>query len=125
MKNLFDYIYYRVCKFYFKTDGISGQRAIIVISMLQTITLANICIIFIKYFLKKESVIAFSKQISYLGLIIFFILNFYNHYKYKNKYLSLRDKWKDEALIMKNRNGWLVVLALIIPWIVLFFLGFW
>ena len=45
IKNLFDYMYYRIYKFYYKWDKETGITALIAVSLFQTIILADLILI--------------------------------------------------------------------------------
>jgi len=118
----FDYIYYRITKFYFKWDGRNGITSIIGISMIQILIIIDVFTVIIRIFYERGDFqhIGFVK---YLIVFLFGILSFYNYRKYHNKYHSLKAYWKDEPEKVKLIKGILVIVSLIAPWIPLIFIG--
>lgn len=55
IKILFDYIYYRLNKFYYKWDGENGTTSVIGLSMFQSMLIGNTITILLKIFLTKEN----------------------------------------------------------------------
>lgn len=124
IKELFDYIYYRVYKFYFKWDKETGITAAIALSMFQSTILWIIFIFILKLLFNKSVIIHFSKNISLGGGAVFLLLSFLNEIYYSRKVTeSLEKKWKNESLPLKRKKGWLVFFLLLIPWIILLILG--
>lgn len=115
----FDYIYYRVNKAYFKWDGRNGSTSIIAVSMLQTMIITDIFVVFIKMNFDENSVASYSKTIAYVAVALFCVFAFFNYFKYKDKYNNLKTRWKNETTMQRIFNGFLVVLSLIIPWVLL------
>lgn len=115
----FDYIYYRVNKAYFKWDGRNGSTSIIAVSMLQTMLITDIFLVFIKMNFDKNSLVPYAKTIAFVAVGVFCVFVFINYFKYKDKYNNLKTRWKNEPTTQSIFNGFLVVLSLIIPWILL------
>lgn len=105
IKDLFDYMYYRIYKFYYKWGKENGINAIITVSMFQSMTLGSIFIIILKILFSKWEIVPYSKSIAWGGAILSLILTVINQKYYSNKYEYLNSKWKDENLKLKNKRG--------------------
>jgi hypothetical protein len=119
MNNLFDYVFYRVSRVFFKWDGRSGFRGVLALSMIQTISTAVCALIVGRVFFEKRNYTPHSKLISYIGLAIFVVLCLYNDHRYKNKYHLLKIRWKAETRSQYFYRGMGVVLVLLVPWVLL------
>jgi membrane protein YdbS with pleckstrin-like domain len=123
MENIFDYIYYRMTKAYFKWDGRTGITAIIGISMIQTLLLGDIVTLAIRLNIARSDTAPYSKMIAYAFAAILVILIITNYKKYNGQYNRLRLRWKSETKSEKIVRGILVCLSLIVPWIPIVLIG--
>ena len=114
----FDYIYYRVAKFYFKSDGLSANRAIISISSIQVLSVLSLILIISHPFLTLDDTKAFGYGPEILIGCSFFFICFLNERKYKGTFLNFRELWINEPQQIKFWRGIGVVLSLLLPWIV-------
>ena len=124
IKILFDYIYYRLNKFYYKWDGENGTTSVIGLSMFQSMLIGNTITILLKLFLTKEDLKSNSKALVFLVITIFVALEIYNYFKYKNKYQVLKEYWKDETKKQRIERGIWVIVALLIPWVMIIGMSF-
>jgi hypothetical protein len=115
----FDYIFYRVTRFFYKWDGRDGIRGIIAVSMIQTISLAVIVLISFKLLLREDTYAPHSKNISYVGVAILVFFYAVNYFRYKNQYISYKIRWKYESERDCFYRGVGVVFVLLVPWILL------
>lgn len=116
---IFEYIYYRVNKFYFKWDGRNGHTSVIAVSMVQCLILNEVLAIILTSVVSDKLTKANSKPLAYFAVVIFFGLVLYNYKKFKNKYNFFKARWGSETKAQKIIRGFLVILALILPWITL------
>lgn len=123
ISNIFDYIYYRLNKFYYKWDGENGTTSVIGVSMFQSMMIGNTIVIILKIILTKEQLKNTSKTLVFLIITIFIVLEIYNYFIYKNKYSVLKERWKDETNKDKIQRGILVILALVSPWVLIVLLA--
>jgi hypothetical protein len=123
MKFFFDYIYYRITKFYFKWDGRTGGTAIVAISIIQTLLLGDVVVFLTRLVLERNDTTPYSKTIACIfgGMLILFVI--YNYRKYNGSYNKFRSFWKEETRIQKNIKGFLVIASLIVPWIPIILIG--
>lgn len=126
MKNFFfDYIYYRLNKFYFKWDGENGITSVIGVSMIQCLFVFDIFLIIERVIYTKSAVAAKgdAKIVAYLAAGLFLALTIYNIFKYKNKYAEFCNLWDNESHRLRLLKGLFVILALALPWTVIFLLA--
>ncbi|RZL36236.1 MAG: hypothetical protein EOP00_29665, partial [Pedobacter sp.] len=92
----FDYFYYRITKLFFKKDGRTGATAIVLISLMQTLSLWLITgDPILGYYLTIDESDKYAKYIGYIGGLIFLIIFFINYKKYNGKYNKFRFHWQN------------------------------
>jgi H+/Cl- antiporter ClcA len=126
MQNFFfDYIYYRLLQFYFKWDGRNGITAVIGVSMIQCLVLVDVMLWGERFIYSKKQIISDqnAKMVAYLGVAVLFGLIAFNYFKYRNKFNSFRNRWKQESSRSRRLKGFAVLACLILPWIPLVLLG--
>lgn len=116
MKNIFNYTYYRITKFYYKKDGSDATTALLTITLILSLFVISIEFIISGYF-------EIYRKISTLEIILILILMFVFYLilkkRYKNKYSSFREKWIKETNNNKRLNGFLVILFILSPLILI------
>jgi large-conductance mechanosensitive channel len=120
---IFDYIYYRMTKAYFKWDGRTGITAIIGISMIQTLIIGDITMLTIRLVFNRTETFPYSKLIAQLFGFIIVILIILNYIKYNGRYNELNARWKSETKQERLLKGLLVLGFLILPWIPIILIG--
>jgi hypothetical protein len=123
MKFFFDYIYYRVAQYFFKSDGTNAARAIFAISMFQTLIVMIVTELILHYYFTLSET---RKHIKIAGLfisIIFLILCLLNYKKYKKSFFTFREHWIMESSSTRSLKGFFVILALFIPWLLFLLLA--
>ena len=123
MNIVFDYIYYRMTKFYFKWDGKEGITAIIGIGMIQGLLVADIIIFFSKLYMDRSDTSPYAQQISFAFAALTAIMIFINYLRYNGKYDILSLKWDKETKSQSYYRGVMVLLALILPWVPIVVIG--
>ena len=119
----FDYIYYRLYKFYYKWDGRNGITAVMGVSMIQVLIVISILIGFAKIIFSDLEVIQYSKVLGYSGVIMLFIIIWYNYKKYQSKFIDFQNRWKDEPIRVRFYKGMLVIFCLVFSWLPLILMG--
>ena len=108
----FDYIYYRLTKFYFKWDGRTGGTGIVGVSMIQGVMLLNSF-----FFLYGQIYGILKRQMhpweKWLIAVAFFGIVYLNYRKYNGKYNKFRSYWKDESSFKRFIKGLMVIVSLI------------
>jgi hypothetical protein len=121
---IFDYFFYRLAKFYYRKDGIDAIRATTILSFVQGAILLELGAIIYRLIYGYSEVAKYAKSASKVGVILTAGLLVINHFLYKNKYWRFADKWRNkETLFQLQIRGWLVVLAILLPFILLLWLG--
>ncbi len=115
----FDYIYYRLAKFYIKWDGENGITALIGVSMIQCLIISELFLITERLVNSRVEIIAEgnTKIVAYIAVALFLSLLIINWFKYRNKYSEFEVQWQDESIKTKLKKGFFVLAVLIIPWI--------
>jgi len=124
--DLFEYIFYRIAKFFYKRDGSTAIRAIGILSLIQLMLIVDFFLLIRVLFLHQADVQGFVKYGRTIGGVLAIVIVALNFFYFRDKYWRLSDRWRqkeaDEPALYRTR-GWLVVLAIILPW-VLFILPF-
>lgn len=122
---LFDYVYYRLNKFYYKWDGENGTTSSIGVSMLQSLLIINTIIVILKICISKQQLQHNGENLKFGYILLFIILNFYNYkFRYHNKYMQLQEYWKNETKEQRIKRGVCVIMALLIPWVMIIAMSF-
>lgn len=119
----FDYIYYRITKFYFKWDGRTGATGLISVVMIQSLVIIDIGVSILRLFKTREETTVYLPYGKWIIIFLFLVLLIYNYRKYNGKYNVFRFHWKDEPGKTYLLKGLLVILSLILPWIPLILMG--
>jgi hypothetical protein len=109
MVNLFDYVYYRVYRYFLdKGDNIPETKGALVLSLLQFFTLLDIFVLIREFH-------PFILPPDYSVLLIAIVLVAVNLYRYERHQMDiLNNKWQNEDNLRRKRNGYLIGLYLIV-----------
>ncbi len=111
--DFFDYIYYRLARLYFKTDGKDSIAPIALLTLIQIF----ICIDFLSLIYFEILSKAFSKPTlrlsKFLYVFVAILLLIYNYSRYKDKFNSFDDKWNGETKGVKITKGIMILLFII------------
>ena len=108
MKNLFDYIFYRVYRAYKKRDGAPEIYATNVLSLMQFFSVVAVFISF-EFFLDFP----FPSTGFFVVLILSLIgINWYL-YGFRVDVSKFESRWGTEEVDKRKRRGWLVVVSLV------------
>jgi hypothetical protein len=120
MMVIFDYIFYRIAKFFYKKDGIDAERALGILTVIYSILIGAILAIPYKLFFSPDNLNAPKNSLGYTGVILCSIFYLINKYRYKGMYWRFSERWKDrESYNQYVLNGYLVVVSIFIPFIIL------
>ena len=119
----FDYIYYRLAKFFLKGDGKDAIRAVLGVSMIQLLIVGDLVLIPTRIMWDRHETAPYSKVIGGISVVLLLIIIIFNYIKYKSKYDEFDDRWKDETRLSRVVKGFLVLICLILPWVPIFILG--
>jgi len=112
---IFDYAFYRMTKAYKKWDGYRGTTAIFGVSLIQAMFIIDIALVVSLESFSKSERLSFSPYDKIFIVILMGILVLLNFKKYRYKYYSLDEKWKNETKSQKITYGILVILLILIP----------
>jgi hypothetical protein len=115
---IFDYIFFRMTQFFFEKSGRRGVPSITILSLTQTFLIAIVINPVINLAISKNARELHYHRFGYLGAAIFLLLFSLNYRNYKDKYLKLRFRWKDETPAKRVVNGILVMLVVVLPVII-------
>jgi hypothetical protein len=115
---LFEYIFYRIAKHYYKRDGSTAFGAVAVLSLIQLMLITDFLLLIRVLFLHQSDVQDYVKYGRTIGGTLAVIMMVVNYFYYKNKYWRLSDRWRQretEDPTLRKTRGWLVILAIILP----------
>jgi len=118
--SLFGYIHYRVY-YFFKAQGdnVPEFKGTMILTLLQLFTIVDIMVI-VKIFHDYP----FPNKFTLLPLLI--LNGIFNWYKYERNFdiQKIESRWKDESIIRRKRNGWLIGLYIAISFLIPALYGF-
>ena len=123
MKNIFDYTFYRISKFYFKRDGSDAITSLLTLTIIIFLYLLDALFLIreLLNFDNKPRTTSLVEKI--LAVFIILLIYLYNRKKYKDKYLFFREKWINEEKNKKRINGFIVILFILSPLLLLVFIA--
>jgi|GEM_PF-6846753 hypothetical protein len=116
---LFDYIWLRVARFYYKWRDSEGFTATGFLSLSQGILIGDIIQVIVKLTGDSDSFYR-SSGMGKIELVITLALLAFNYFHYRKKYWPLRERWRNESYPFLK--GVLVVLALLFPFVLWYML---
>lgn len=116
---IFDYIYYRANKLYYKWDGRNGARSTILITATQAVMVNNLLFFVLYHVLGSVELRALIESIKWGFVIGYFALLVFNLRKYKNKYPKFKYYWREESARTRVVKGVLSLIVVIIPWVIM------
>ncbi|HRF34092.1 MAG TPA: hypothetical protein PLM56_11385 [Cyclobacteriaceae bacterium] len=111
---IFDYIFYKITKAYFKLDGRTGATGIAGVTIVQCFLLADI-FFFIVRLLKIVDLTPYSKIITSIASIVILGLFALNYHRYHQRYNKLRFLWKSETEFQSSLGGIFVFFSILLP----------
>ena len=117
--NAIDYMYFRVAKVYFKSDGNSAITALLSISLFLTLIILSPVLVIISNTYGQDFIITHKVILSVIAVLLQFTFLFLVSYRYKKVGESLKIKWASEREPAKSIKGVLVVFALLMPFIII------
>ncbi|AMM50439.1 hypothetical protein TH61_03515 [Rufibacter sp. DG15C] len=118
----FDYIFYRVTKFFYSRDGPDGPRGIGLVSVMQVFLCCKIYYevlwLFVEPQKNEPGEFNYAKLI---GLVVALSILIFNVVRYCGKYVLYDLRWGcSETQRQRRFRGWLVVVALVASFILLY-----
>lgn len=107
---------------YFKWDGRTGITAIVAICLTELMILANLFLIVVRIVNGKNERQMHPSE-KWLVVGVYIALFVYNYKKYNKSYNKYRKYWKDETLFKRIYKGFFIVITLVAPWALAFWIG--
>ncbi|HTE01614.1 MAG TPA: hypothetical protein VK668_20140 [Mucilaginibacter sp.] len=123
MNFFFDYIYFRITKWKYKSQGSNSATAISFIAVMQTMFIEAFINPMFKFYLTQDYMRLHARQLGWIAGVIFVFLMFVNYRIFDGKYEQFEVKWKDETPNKRFYKGVLVVFSFFIPIILFYFSG--
>jgi amino acid transporter len=113
---LFDYIFYRVAKFFYKKDGIDAFTGLCTVGLIQGLTVGVLAFSILRSIYGLSETAKITKGSGLIGVSIGVLFLIFNYLRYKGKYWRFAEKWTDnETQQQKEVRGLLVVMAILLP----------
>lgn len=113
---VFDYIFYRIAKYYYKKDGSDAFTAVILVSLIQNYLIIAIFAPILYQFYSVEETAPFAKLVGKLSIIPGLIILYLNYRRYKGKYPQLEERWRDKQTPLQRKIlGILITMAVFAP----------
>jgi hypothetical protein len=115
MISFFDYIFYRIYKFYIgQGNKLADSFASSLLTVMQCFAIIDIMVV-------VKIIRDYTFPNKFIFVLLFVVVGGFNWYRYERKIdiEQLAGQWKDEEQSKRTRNGWLIgiylVVALLIP----------
>ena len=123
IKCFFDYVFYRIAKFYYKWDGSGASTATVGLSLVQVLYVGLVISGTIRSIYSRNETSPYSKTMGAIGAGILIVLIILNSIIYKDKYVLLRRRWGTESNPRKFVRGMGVLFFMLFPLLGMLFLG--
>jgi len=121
---VFDYVFYRIAKFFYKRDGSNAPRAIGIVSVIQILIIGEISFLVLRIFYSLSETAKYSKESSKVGIGIALIALVFNYIRYWGKYRVFANRWiENESVEQKRLRGIFVILSIALPFVLLIYMG--
>lgn len=119
----FDYIYYRLAKYYFDSDGKTGVKAICSIVLVQVVVLLDIYATLTRLVWHYKPPVHSVIKPWIICIVLVVLLTVMNYYRHRDRYDAYDEKWKNEPQKTMVTKGSIMVFSMIVPVIVIYFLA--
>ena len=123
---VFDYMFYRIAKRYFPTDGSFAIRGLMIVSLTQLFLITHVLGICLYPFYTMEEFqeLPVFKLLSppQLAVAVLSAIVVYNYFRYKRGYSEFTNRWMGETKKQKKYRGWLVFFGAVLPFALMFIL---
>ncbi|TDM00458.1 MAG: hypothetical protein C4K58_04430 [Flavobacteriaceae bacterium] len=121
MGNIFDYVYFRIARYFFKRDGYEASTATHVITLIVFMFLLGISLITSDSILKlRNSNVKLPFWIKLIMFAIIFVIQYFVDKRYKGKYEEYAERWGDEKDSVKFFKGILVLIFISTPFVFIY-----
>jgi len=110
-------MYFRTATWYFKFEkkGKVSYGASILVSLSQVLILTDVLWVFFMVFYEKSERQIVMDKFKPFYIVIILTIAFLNDFKYKDKYDTYKEMWKNQNKKAKQFYGFIIFLLLIIP----------
>ena len=95
----------------------------IIVASIQTLPLFDIFILISKFFFTRADTAPYAKMIGQILGVATIVVAVIVFKRYRTKYWTLWEHWKNETSGERLLRGWLVFLATLLPFVVLILIG--
>ena len=121
---VFDYMFYRIAKFYYKKDGVDAICTLFIVSVIQGLLFGAIVFSVLRALYGLLETAKYTQLAGKIGIVVGILLLVFNFLRYKGKYWRFAERWKDTKTEKQRRiRGILVVVAILFPFLLLFWMG--
>jgi hypothetical protein len=119
MNFFFGYVWFRISKVYRKEDkiGITGSGFL---AFSQSIILDKVSFYLIEHFAGKEYLLIYTRNLTYISVPFILLMIFINHKLYSHRFNQFNEIYKLESQSKSIIKGYLLILYLLIPMIIIF-----
>jgi len=125
MKFYFDYFYYRISELFIKTKRDRGTRAVVIISIAQSVLVLTLTLLLQPLVLKRSDIHHMLTRFPWFIALVVFLFSFYNFLKYRGRYHEFAAHWCNEPKQKRKLKGVVIVISLIVPLLVYCFVTNW
>jgi hypothetical protein len=121
---VFDYMFYRLAKFFYKRDGSLAPRAIAIVTLTQVLSIAIVLTLIVRLFFDLDQTAIHAKDAGKIGGVAGIVGLVLNYIRYRKGYSKLSDRWRNaETSEQRRLRGFLVFLGILLPIALMIFLG--
>ncbi len=111
---VFDYVYYRASKFFFKRDGSDADRAIWLVTSMQALLILDLYLSF-AYFAFEDRGKRYHQIVVVLWFLLLTITYLLNRFRYRGRYEEFQSAHRESDL-RRMANGILIIFITIFLW---------
>lgn len=120
---IFDYVFFRVAKFFYRKDGVDAFRAVCIISVIQGLIFGALLFSVLRLVYKMNEISKYKEISGKFGIALCVILLLFNYFRYKSKYWSFVERWKNETFQQSKVRGFLVLGIIFFSIFLVFWMG--
>ena len=120
---IFDYIFFRVAKFFYKKDGVDAFRAVCIVSVVQILLLGASFFSILRLIYNLSEISKFTQISVKFGGVFYILLLIFNYYRYKVQYWKFSQKWNNETFQQRKLRGIMVLGVIFLSLFLVFWMG--
>ena len=123
MATVFDYVFYRTARFFYRRDGRGAIRALISVSTVQGMVPSALLVLLQRHFYTRQQLAPYAKAEAGFFCACLVGLLVRNYAVYPRRYQGLRTRWNDESALRNTLGGMGVIAAIVVSWLAVLSLG--